>query len=177
MSGIINFFETLFNDLEELHKLDKAFCDVFPPGIDSFTSIVVNLPVIVLWILTLPPRTFLCLIASIGEVNPLALLINLFPPITMFCSVCPGQSSSCFQCSNYCNESSECITLPQSYINLCRQTQKYFSLLNQVFCLIGYVMLSIALPLVQIINFILVFTGHQICISLNPNNCIPGDNS
>jgi hypothetical protein len=177
MSSFINLLQNLFNELQELQKFDKSFCSIFPPGIDSFTSVLVNLPIILLWIISLPPRTFLCLLTSIGQVNVLGVIINLIPPLTMFCSVCPGTSSSCFQCSNYCQNNAECITLPQSYINLCQQTKQYFSILNEIFCLLGYVLLSLILPFTQIINFILSFTGHQICLSLNPNNCIPGGNS
>ena len=177
MSGFINLLEQFFNNLQELQKIDEFFCDVFPPGINSLTSAIVNLPVILLWIVTLPPRTFFCIISSIAQIPILGVIVNLIPPLTMFCSVSTGQSTSCFQCQNYCQNSGNCISFPQSYINLCQQTLQYFSILNQIFCLLGYVMLVIALPFIQIINFFLSFTGHQICLNLNPNNCIPGDNS
>ena len=177
MSDFINLLEQFFNNLQELQKIDDFFCNVFPPGINSFASALANLPVILLWIITLPPRFFLCIISSIAQIPILGAIVNLIPPITLFCSVCEGQATSCFQCQNYCQNSAECVSFPQSYINLCQQTKQYFSILNQIFCLIGYVMLAIALPFVQIINFFLSFTGHQICLNLNPNNCIPGDNT
>jgi len=173
----MNSLSSFFNTLQELAQVDEFFCSLFPPYISSFTSVLVNLPVILLWIITLPPRFFLCVISSITQVPIIGVIANLFPPSTLFCSVSSGQSTTCFQCQNYCTNSAECVSFPQSYINFCQEAKQYFSVLNEIFCLIGYVMLALMLPFIQIINFILSFAGHQICLSLNPDNCIAGDNS
>jgi len=162
----------------EIVKVEEGICQVFPPGITNFVSAIVNLPVILLWILTLPPRTFLCILSSITQLPLYGLLANLFPPLTLLCSLTTGNSlGGCNSECPGCNQSSECIEIPQSYINFCQKALPYFSIFNQIFCLVGYVILVLAIPITSIINIILVPLGKQLCLGVNPNNCIPGDNS
>jgi len=150
-----------------------GFCDVIPPGINSITSFIVNLPLIILWLITLPPRAFLCILASIIQIPFLGLLVNIFPPLTLFCSFCPGSNYSCFENCPSCTQSGECVTVPQFYIDLCRKTLPYFSIFNEIFCLIGYILIIMSIPLITLVNVMLVPTGKQLCVNVNPNNCIP----
>jgi hypothetical protein len=150
-----------------------GFCDVFPPGINSLTSFVVNLPIIMLWVITIPPRTFLCILSSVTQIPILGLIANLFPPSTIFCSLTSGNSLSCQPCNSYCNLSGECVGLPQSYQNFCQKTLPYFSIFNEIFCLLGYIIAVLLIPVITLINIPLSFIGKQICLSVNPNNCIP----
>jgi hypothetical protein len=39
--------------------------------------------------------------------------------------------------------------------------------------LIGYVLIILSIPITTIINIVLATFGKQICIDVNPNNCIP----
>ena len=160
--------------ITEVQDAIKGFCDVFPPNINNLTSFVVNLPLIMLWVITLPPRTFLCILSSITQIPILGLIANLFPPITLFCSLTPSSSpTSCNGCNSYCSNSGECISPPQFYLNFCQKTLKYFSIFNEIFCLLGYIILVLLIPVTTLINIALLPLGKQICISVNPNNCIP----
>ncbi len=150
-----------------------GFCDLIPPGINNFTSFVVNLPLIMLWIITIPPRFFLCTLTSITQIPFYGLIANLFPPIVLFCSLVPGQSYSCFSNCTGCTQNNECIQIPQGYANFCQKALPYFSIFDQIFCLIGYIMIIMSIPIITLINIILAVFGKQICIDLNPNNCIP----
>jgi hypothetical protein len=159
--------------LSEVQEKIEGLCDVFPPGIDNAISFVVNLPLVLLWIITLPPRTFLCILTSFTEIPLYGLIANIFPPITLFCSFAEGESNTCFSNCSYCNQQNSCVGIPQGYINFCQKALPYFSLFNQLFCLIGYILLILSIPITTIINVILATFGKQICINLNPNNCIP----
>jgi len=150
-----------------------GFCDLTPPGINNIISFVVNLPLIMLWIITVPPRFFLCTITSITQIPLLGLLANIFPPITMFCSVVPGSSYACFSNCPNCIQSNECVSIPESYAKFCQETRPYFSIFNQIFCLIGYILVVMSIPIITLVNIVLAFFGKQICVDLNPNNCIP----
>lgn len=157
----------------EIQQKIEGFCDIIPPGIDSLTSFIVNLPLIILWIITLPPRTFLCILASVTQIPLYGLIANIFPPLTLLCSFSQGNTSTCFPNCPYCSNSGECITLPNSYINFCRKALPYFSLFDQIFCLLGYVMIVMSIPFITIINLVLAPLGKQLCVDVNPNNCIP----
>ena len=159
--------------LSEVQQKIEGFCDVFPPGINNLVSFIVNLPLILLWIITLPPRTFLCIISSFTEIPLYGLLANIFPPITLFCSLTEGESNTCFKECPTCNQQKECIQIPQSYVNFCQKALPYFSLFNQIFCLIGYVLIILSIPITTIINIVLATFEKQICIDVNVNNCIP----
>jgi len=159
--------------LSKVQEKIEGYCDVFPPGIDNVVSFLVNLPLILLWIITLPPRTFLCTLASLAEIPLYGLIANIFPPITLFCSYYQSTNSTCFPKCPYCSNNGQCITLPQSYINFCRKALPYFSLFNQIFCLIGYVLTVMSIPIITIINLVLAPLGKQVCIDVNPNYCIP----
>jgi len=154
-------------------KKIAGFCDIFPPGINSLTSFLVNLPIIILWVITIPPRTFLCILSSITQIPILGLIANLFPPSTLFCSLVNGSGLGCNQCQSECNLSGECIGIPQSYIKFCQETLPYFSIFNEIFCLLGYIIAVLLIPAITLINIPLAFIGKQICVSVNPNNCIP----
>jgi len=159
--------------LSEVQQRIEGFCDVFPPGIDNVVAFIVNLPLVLLWIITLPPRTFLCVLTSFTEIPLYGLIANIFPPITLFCSLTEGESNVCFKSCTACNQENECIQIPQSYINFCQKALPYFSLFNQIFCLIGYILIILSIPITTIINIVLATFGKQICIDVNPNNCIP----
>jgi len=158
-----------------LETIDKDICSVFPPHINSFLSVVVNLPIILLYIISLPPRFFLCILASITNVPLLGLLANLFPPSTLFCSIVPGSSNTCYSECPGCQSNAKCVSLPNSYIKFCNEAKPYFSLLNEIFCLIGYVTTVILLPIIELINIVLAPTGNQLCISYDVNNCFSGE--
>jgi hypothetical protein len=160
--------------LSEVQQKIEGFCDVFPPGINNALSFVVNLPLVLLWIITLPPRTFLCILTDITEINLYGLIANIFPPITLFCSLTQGSSgNSCFSQCPGCTQSGECVSIPQAYSNFCSKALPYFSIFNQIFCLIGYVIIILITPIISLINIMLAPIGKQLCIDVNPNNCIP----
>jgi len=160
--------------LTQVQSEIEGFCDVLPPNINNLLSFVVNLPVIMLWIITLPPRTFLCILSSITQIPLYGLLANIFPPITLFCSLSQGNpNSECFSNCSYCYQSNECVNIPSFYNNFCEQALPYFSILNEIFCLIGYIMLVLLIPITSFINIVLAPLGKQLCLSVNPNNCIP----
>jgi hypothetical protein len=133
------------------------------------------LPIILLWILSIPIRYFFCIILSLTNIPIYGLIANLFPPSTLLCSVCSGQPNNCYSNCPACQNYNECIGLPSIYTNFCLQANQYFSILNTIFCLIGYVMATILLPITEFINLILAFTGYQICLYTNPDNCFPGE--
>jgi len=159
--------------ISELQQKIQGFCDLVPPGINNAKSLVINLPLIMLWIITVPPRFFFCTLASITQIPLDGLIANIFPPIVLFCSLVPGQSYSCFSQCPSCTQNNECVQIPQSYTNFCQKALPYFSIFDQIFCLIGYIMMIMSIPIITLINIILAVFGKQICIDLNPNNCIP----
>jgi len=160
--------------LSEVQQKIEGYCDVFPPGIDNAIGFVVNLPIVMLWIITIPIRTFLCTLASFTEIPLYGLIANFFPPITLFCSLAQGgNGNSCFSECPYCYNSGECIGIPNSYSNFCTKALPYFSLFDQIFCLIGYIILVLLIPITSLINIALAPIGKQLCINVNPNNCIP----
>jgi hypothetical protein len=167
--------QEIFYELSQLQQVIGDFCSVFPPGINSITSVLVNLPVILLWIITLPPRTFLCILSSLAEIPIYGLIANLFPPITILCPICTSSANVCYSNCPGCSNTNECITLPSSISSFCKKAQPYFSLLNEIFCLIGYVILVILQPVIEIINLIIAPTNKQLCLTPNPNNCFGGD--
>jgi len=154
-----------------ISTFDKKFCPLFPSGINSVTSAVSNLPIILLFILTIPVRTFLCLLSSITDVPLYGVIANLFPPITLPCSLTQGTTNGCYPNCPYCQNSSECLPIPSEITNFCTKSKPYFSILNEIFCLIGYVLIVIITPITELINIFLALVGKQICISANPNNC------
>jgi len=160
--------------LNEVQQKIEGLCDVFPPEIDNVVSFVVNLPIVLLWIITLPPRTFLCILTSITQIPLYGLIANIFPPITLFCSLTQGNSqNTCFSQCPGCYQSGECVTIPQAYTNFCQKALPYFSLFNEIFCLIGYIIIVLLIPTTTLINLVLAPLGKQLCLSVNPNNCIP----
>jgi len=160
--------------LSEIQEKIEGFCDVFPPGINNAVSFVVNLPLVLLWIITLPPRTFLCIISSFTEIPLYGLIANIFPPITLFCSLTQGGSNNmCFSECPGCYQSGECIGIPTVYSNFCSNALPYFSIFNQIFCLVGYIILILLIPATSLINLALAPLGKQLCINVDPNNCIP----
>jgi hypothetical protein len=159
-----------------LSEIQQKFCDVFPPGIDSIVSFLANLPLVLLWIITLPPRTFLCILTSITQIPLYGFIANIFPPSTLFCSFVNSNSpSTCFANCPSCYKPGECIEMPQQYINFCQNAKPYFSIFNEIFCLIGYILLVLTIPITSILNLVLVLFNKQICISVNPNNCLSGE--
>jgi hypothetical protein len=160
--------------LSEVQQKIEGFCDVFPPGIDNVVSFVVNLPIVLLLIITLPPRTFLCILTSFTEIPLYGVLANLFPPITLFCSLAQeSANNACFSNCPYCYQSGECVGIPSVYSNFCQKALPYFSLFDQIFCLVGYIILVLIIPITSLINIALAPLGKQLCINVNPNNCIP----
>ena len=160
----MSFFSTIAT-------FDKRFCPLFPYGINSVTSALSNLPVILLFIFTIPVRTFLCLLSSITNVPIYGVLANLFPPLTLPCSLTEGNTVGCYSNCPYCQNNSECLPIPNTLTNFCTKSRPYFSILNQIFCLIGYVLIVLITPITELINIFLAVIGKQICISANPNNC------
>ena len=158
-----------------LETLDKDVCSLFPPHIDNFKSAIVNLPIILLYIISLPPRTFLCILSSLTNVPLYGLIANLLPPITLFCSWVNGKSNTCYSCCPGCQNNGECVSLPNSIVNFCQKARPYFSIPNQIFCLIGYILAVILTPVRELVNLALAPTGHQICLAFDVNNCFPGD--
>jgi len=155
----------------EVAKIDKKFCPVFPRGISSLTSAVSNLPVIILFIISLPVRTFLCVLSSITSVPLYGVLANLFPPLTLACSLTQGSESSCFSNCPYCSENADCLTIPSEVFTFCEKSRPYFSILDQIFCLLGYVLIVLISPITELINIPLALFGKQLCLNSNPNLC------
>lgn len=154
-----------------ISSFDKKFCPVFPQGITSLTSALSNLPIILLFILTIPIRTFLCILSSITEIPLYGVIANLLPPSTLLCSLTYGSSNVCYPNCPYCQNSSECLQIPNQLTTFCSNARPYFSIPNQIFCLIGYILIVLFIPLSEFINIFLALVGKQLCISANPNLC------
>jgi len=158
----------IFSDLA---NFDQRFCPVFPRGIHSFTSAVSNLPIILLFLLTLPIRTFVCILSSITSVPIYGVIANLFPPLTLMCSVTQGNTTACYQNCPYCQNNSECIAIPSQLSTFCTNARPYFSILDEIFCLVGYIIVTLFIPLTEFINIFLALFNKQLCLSANPNYC------
>jgi len=163
---------SFFNIVE---TIDKDICSLFPPHIDNFKSAIVNLPIILLYILSLPPRTFLCVLSSLTNIPLYGLIANFLPPSTLFCSWITGNSNTCFPCCPSCKNNAECIQLPKFFVDFCQKAKPYFSIPNQIFCLIGYILTVMLTPVTELVNLVLVPTGRQLCLAFDVNNCFPGD--
>ena len=155
-------------------SLSYFFCHLFPPSINSISSFVVNLPFIFLFMGSLPIRFFLCTVVSLSSIPIYPLIANLFPPSTLFCSVCPSSQYTCYQNCPSCQTSIPCVSIPTQYTDFCSQTFSYWSIWNTIFCLSGSVLLILAYPLIEFINLIISPLNVQICYTVDPNNCLYG---
>jgi len=172
-NALLNGIQTIANVQSEIGDI----CDVFPPGINSFTSVLVNLPLILLWLITLPPRFFFCVLSSITQIPIYGLIMNVFPPLAVFCPFTQSSEVVCFSNCPGCSISGTCVTIPSSISNFCTKALPYFSILDQMFCLLGYIVWVIAYPSIELLNIIFAPTGRQICLIPDANVCFGGGNN
>lgn len=157
-----------FNAIQQFYSEIEFFCDVVPQ-LPSAPWYLVNLPVLVIFLVTLPIRFLVCYLADLFNINPICLLYNLFPVISIFQPVTEGFYNNGQSCPN-CYNKGECVTIPNIY-------QKYFyncqdSVFNRAFCLIGAVAFEMLGITVQFLNPLIgAITGKILCISANPNLC------
>ena len=157
--------------LSEFYDEIDYFCNLFPP-FTEFQWWLANLPFIGLFLVTLIPRFLICYLASFLQINPYCFLYNLFPEISLFEAISQPTYYNC-NCP-HCFNNQNCVPniekIQQFY-------QKYFgkctpSVGNEIFCLIGAIILQIFGILVNFVNPIIAFlTNKVICISANPSYC------
>lgn len=151
----------------------NTFCEIVPPIYNTATDLLVNLPILLLYLITLPVRFFICQFSAFTGINFVCALINLLPPFTMLCPLFTANQSesSCYGDCKYCL-TSECLQYPQTVANICIECQQSFSILNKIFCNIGVLLYSFISPVTVIINVFLVpIIGKQFCINVNPYIC------
>jgi len=170
VNAFLNGIQTISNVQSEIGDI----CDVFPPGINSFTSLVVNLPIILLWFITLPPRFFLCVLSSITQIPIYGLIINLIPPLAIFCPFTQSSEVVCYSNCPGCSYSGKCVTIPSELSNFCTKSLPYFSVLDKMFCLLGYIAGIIMYPTIELLNIIFAPTDRQICLVPDANICFSG---
>jgi len=157
----------------EIPQTFQNFCNILPPVFTNIADVLVNLPIILLFLITLPVRFFVCILSVITKISPTCALLNIFPFLSIICPLVTASTSaySCYGNCKYC-QSGTCVEYPQSLINLCTQCQNQYSILNKIFCDIGVVLFSLLIPFTTLINIVLIpATGKQLCISVNPNAC------
>ncbi len=161
---------SLFQLLSEVINESKFFCNVIVP-VDSILDFLANLPVEAFFLLTIPIRFFVCLLLEIFNVNPYCILYNLAFPVSMLCPLVNMNSQlACSTYNNSCCLQSNCKSIVVPFIqSLCQNCQP--SVLNYIFCVIGYVIEVALTPLIFLINPIIAsIIGEPIC--WNPQfNC------
>ncbi|ALG96863.1 hypothetical protein [Acidianus bottle-shaped virus 3 strain ABV3] len=149
----------------------NIICSLLPPVFTNLVDVLINLPIILLYLITLPVRFFVCFLAQLINVSPWCLIFNLFPMISMVCPFLTASPSeySCYGNCPYC-VSSECVQFPPCFSILC--TACKYSIFNKIFCDFGVVLLSMIQPLTVLINIITVPIFHKaLCLNVNPEIC------
>lgn len=161
--------------IAEVLKQYNAFCQLLPPGVSSsLSTFLANLPIIVLFLVSIPIRFFICIFSTVTKIDLICVLINLFPISTFVLPFITQQTAQ--GCNTYCPF---CITNNTTCINYFPQITKYFnqcsnqwSVLNKIFCLLGVIIAEIINPFLVFINPLIYLAVHKvICLNTNLSLC------
>ena len=149
LSDFVNAVQLFNNTISEIQNKTRVACEILPP-VSSVPSLFANLPVLIVYIVTLPQRFLLCpLLNTVG--NPICLLYNLVPPLGII------NALGATNCKSF-----NCNTCSTSFANLFAGCQG--NIFDYLFCVLGGALLSFANPLITIINGVAKFLGLNICI-------------
>lgn len=159
------------NDGLSLHQIYHRYCHLLPPGIDSITSFLVNLPIIIFFIITFPIRYFICLFITEAKVSGLCILYNIFPFISIVCPFLSkvSQSQYCYgSCSGCKTQIQHCIGSKKTIEYMCNVcAKKYQSVLNAIFCTMGDIVGLMIYPIILLINALITpLTGKSLCFEV-----------
>lgn len=162
-------------EIQEFFQKYNGFCGLLPPSVDnSITSFLVNLPFVLLFLITTPIRFFICIFSGITKINIACAVINLFAPGTIALPFITAKSppvctSECQYCQSVKNECANYNSEIASYFLKC---QNQFSILNKIFCLVGVIIADILNPIIAFINPLIYLAIHKvICLNTNPSIC------
>lgn len=158
LSDIVNAIESFDNAISEYRQKTYQACEILPP-VNSVPSLFANLPVIILYIITLPIRFLLCpLLNTIG--NPLCLLYNLVPPLGIINALTPTYDCLLFNCTN-------CTPIMINPFEGCQG-----NVFDYVYCTLGGALLSVVNPIISVINGLIKYAGFNYCLPyFSPAGC------
>lgn len=159
----------------DLFRQYANFCGLLPPSVDnSLSSFLANLPIILLFLVTVPVRFFICIFAGLAKINPICSLINLLPPVAIALPFLTAQSPPvCNNQCQYCQSGKgECLNYNPTLAKYFNQCEKQLSILNKIFCLVGIIIADVINPILTFINPLLYLAIHKvICLNTNPSVC------
>lgn len=151
------------------------FCGLLPPSVDtSILAFLSNLPIILVFLITVPIRFFICIFSGLAKINPICVLINLFPPLAIVIPFVTAQYPPvCNTQCQYCQSGKgECLNYNQTIANYFNQCENQLSILNKIFCLVGIIIADILNPILTFINPLIYLAIHKvICLNTNPSVC------
>ena len=166
---LLSEIQNLIDAIQNFETEVQVFCDLIPP-VKNVEQFLASLPIVLLYLVTIPLRFFICLLASVFEVNPLCLIYNLFPFISLIEPLETSSSSTCPCCG--CKQY-DCINFSNPVLQAFSKCTP--SVLNTVFCLIGGDILLVLEIFLQFFNPIIAkFVGKQICVNVNFGVCTGG---
>lgn len=161
--------------IAEVIKQYNTFCQLLPPGVTSSVSdFLANLPIIVLFLVTIPIRFFLCIFSSVTKVNLLCVAFNLFPISTLALPFISQQTpQACNTQCPYCvSNNVPCINYFPQILNYYNQCKNQWSILNKIFCLLGVIIAEILNPFLVFINPLIYLAVHKvICLNTDLSIC------
>ncbi|MEM3320640.1 MAG: hypothetical protein QXD27_09290 [Metallosphaera sp.] len=149
LSDFVNAVQSFNNTISEIKNKTRLACEILPP-VSSVPSLFANLPVLILYIITLPLRFLLCPLLNVVG-NPLCLIYNLFPPLGVLNALGSTNCKS-FNCNN-CSTS-----IPNPFAG-CQG-----NVFNYLFCVLGGSLLSFVNPLIVLLNGVFSFLGLDYCL-------------
>lgn len=159
----------------EVLRQYNAFCQLLPPGVtNSVETFLANLPLIILFLVTIPVRFFLCVFSTITKINLICVLFNVFPPANFVLPFISAKTSpSCNTQCKYCTKQNiMCINYFPQIVKYFNECKKQMSILNKIFCLLGIIIADIINPFLVFINpLIYLATNKIICINTDPSIC------
>lgn len=163
------------SEIQEFFQKYNSFCGLLPPSVDSsITSFLANLPFVLLFLITIPIRFFICVFSSITKINIACAVINLFAPASIIIPFITAQSPPvCTTNCSYCiSETNECANYNSEIASYFTKCQNQYSILNKIFCLIGIIIANILNPIIAFINPLIYLAIHKvICLNTNPSIC------
>ncbi|ABP73434.1 hypothetical protein [Acidianus bottle-shaped virus] len=163
-------------EIGEFLKKYAGFCGLLPPSVDnSLLDFLANLPIILVFLITMPVRFFICIFAGLAKVNPICVLINLLPPLAIAIPFVTAQTPPvCSTQCQYCQSGKgECLNYNPTIAKYFTQCEKQLSVLNKIFCLVGIIIADVLNPILAFINPLIYLAIHKV-ICLNTNPCICG---
>ena len=162
-----NELNNIVQGIQDFYDEINFLCDVFPP-LPNEVWYLTNLPVIGLYLVTLPIRFLICYLASLLDINPFCFLYNLVPIVSLLTPLTTGSPYQC-NCPN-CTNATNCIDLSNPFAQYFQNCTP--SVFNEVFCLIGAVLFTVLEILVSFVNPIIAFfLNKAVCIDVNPDLC------